>query len=158
MKIENNLNYTILSDAINQNLLNNFKDYTILNDNLTYQDVEDMIYSFPSKTVVLNDLLRKFKTKEKEKIIDLLRVRGVNFINITSFIEEAIYGDYIFVYYDNKIVIEGATKEVLKSEKLLKRLGFGLPFAMDLSTQLKLYQVLDKEELDLRKLVDTLWN
>ena len=158
MKIENNLNYTILSDAINQNLLNNFKDYTILNDNLTYQDVEDMIYSFPSKTVVLNDLLRKFKTKEKEKIIDLLRVRGVNFINITSFIEEAIYGDYIFVYYDNKIVIEGATKEVLKSEKLLKRLGFGLPFAMDLSTQLKLYQILDKEELDLRKLVDTLWN
>ena len=158
MKIENNLNYTILSDAINQNLLNNFKDYTILNDNLTYQDVEDMIYSFPSKTVVLNEILRKFKTKEKEKIIDLLRVRGVNFINITSFIEEAIYGDYIFVYYDNKIVIEGATKEVLKSEKLLKRLGFGLPFAMDLSTQLKLYQVLDKEELDLRKLVDTLWN
>lgn len=158
MKIENNLNYTILSDAINQNLLNNFNDYTILNDNLTYQEIEDMIYSFPSKTVVLNDVLRKFKTKEKEKIIELLRVRGVNFINITSFIEEAIYGDYIYVFYDNKIVIEGATKEVLKSEKLLKRLGFGLPFAMDLSTQLKLYQVLDNEELDLGKLVDTLWN
>lgn len=158
MKIENNLNYTILSDAINQNLLNNFKDYTILNDNLTYQEVEDMIYSFPSKTIVLNDILRKFKTKEKEKIIELLRVRSVNFINITSFIEEVIYGDYIYVFYDNKIVMEGATKEVLKEEKLLKRLGFGLPFAIDLSTQLKLYQVLDNEELDLGKLVDTLWN
>ena len=83
MKIENNINYTILSDTINQNLLNNFNDYTILNDNLTYQEIEDMIYSFPSKTVVLNDVLRKFKTKEKEKIIELLRVRGVNFINIT---------------------------------------------------------------------------
>ena len=54
--------------------------------------------------------------------------------------------------------MEGSKEGVLKEEKILKRIGFGLPFVVDLSVQLKLYKVLDKVYFDMESLVKDLWN
>lgn len=158
MQIDLNKNYSIISNHISQKLLTNFKDYNIINDDVTYENLKNMIYNYPSKIICFNDCLRQFKENEKVTIINLLKERNVHFINITSNIEEVLYSDYLVVFIDDVIAIEGNTLNVLKEEKILKRLGFSLPFTYDLSLQLKLYNVLDNTETDLEKLVNKLWN
>lgn len=158
MKIENNQNYTIISNHLDAKFLTNFVDYTIYSENISFAQLTNIIYNYPAKTIVFNDILRQFNTSEKDTIFSLLNKRGVNFINITSDIEEALFADYLIVFWDYEIAIEGQTLDVLQEEKLLKRMGFALPFTIDLSLQLKLYGVIDHIEPDLRKLVDTIWN
>ena len=49
-------------------------------------------------------------------------------------------------------------KKPFVEEKLLKRLGFGLPFIVDLSLSLEFYDILDKIYYDTSSLVGELWN
>lgn len=156
MELNNNLNYAVISNKINNDLLKQYEEYRII-EKIDFNKLKEIIYNYPEKTIVFNDCLRKFKIKEKETIIDMLRARKVNFINITSNIEEVLYSDYLYVYYDGKIAIEGKTLEVLKMEKILKRLGFALPFTVDMSIQLQLYNLINDTFVDNRKLVDELW-
>ena len=149
MELNNNLNYAVISNKINNDLLKQYEEYRII-DEIDFNN-------YPEKTIVFNDCLRKFRTQEKETIINMLRARKVNFINITSNIEEVLYSDYLYVYYDGKIAIEGKTLEVLKMEKILKRLGFALPFTVDMSIQLQLYNLINDTFVDNIKLVDELW-
>lgn len=158
MKFDLDKNYCILSNSITKEFLTNFDEYDIYDDSLTYQQLKEIIENYLKKTIVFNECLRKFKENEKKKIIELIKLRHVNFINITSNIEETIYSDYMYVYHDNKLAIEGATKGVLQEEKLLKRLGFGLPFVVDISIQLNYYKLLNKTYYDLEELVNDLWN
>ena len=85
-------------------------------------------------------------------------MQNIKFINITSDIEECLYADYIVVYDNMDIMLEGPKEGVLKEEKLLKRLGYGLPFVVDLSRQLQVYDILDKTYYDATSLVGDLWN
>ena len=55
-------------------------------------------------------------------------------------------------------VLEGNKEVVLKNEKLLKKLGFGVPFVVDLSIQLMYYDILDKVYFDVDNLLEALWN
>ena len=142
MELNNNLNYAVISNKINNDLLKQYEEYRII-DEIDFNKLKEIIYNYPEKTIVFNDCLRKFRTQEKETIINMLRARKVNFINITSNIEEVLYSDYLYVYYDGKIAIEGKTLEVLKMEKILKRLGFALPFTVDMSIQLQLYNLIN---------------
>ena len=48
--------------------------------------------------------------------------------------------------------------EVLKEEKKLKKVGFGLPFVVDLSIQLNYYDIFKKVYFDMNELVNDLWN
>ena len=156
MELNNNLNYVVISNKINNDLLKQFDEYRIIEE-IDFNKLKEIIYNYPEKTIVFNDCLRKFRTQEKETIINMLRARKVNFINITSNIEEVLYSDYLYVYYDGKIAIEGKTLEVLKMEKILKRLGFALPFTVDMSIQLQLYNLINDTFVDNIKLVDELW-
>lgn len=158
MKLDVNKNYIILSDAINKDLLEKFNEYNIIDESTSYKELIDLLENYLNKVIVFNDALRKFKKNEKIKIIELMQIRKINFIDITSNIEEALLGDYIYVFSNNQIVMEGQKEAVLKEEKLLKRLGFGLPFVVDLSTQLIHYDVLNKVYYDMESLVNDLWN
>ena len=82
----------------------------------------------------------------------------MKFILITSNVENTLYADYIFVYEDKNLILEGLRDIVLKEEKTLKKLGYGLPFVTDLSTQLIYYDIFDKPYFNLDELVDDLWN
>ncbi len=124
-------------DEIKINILNNIildKDIYVFLNVLTYTD-----YQF--KTKVINYL------KEKNKTI----------INYTTDIEEVLLLDYLILIYQDKIIIEGLTKEVLLEEKLFKKLGFNLPFIVDLSIGLKYYGLIDNISYTPESLVDKLW-
>ena len=61
------------------------------------------------------------------------------------------------VLYNKINAIDGKTLDVLKEEKILKRLGLNLPFYLDLSIQLKLYGLINRTYLNKEDLVKHLW-
>lgn len=151
-------NYCILSNQIDKKFLLKFSDYPILAEKYSFDELRKKLEFFASKQVVLVNSFYYLNDEEIKRIIELLNQQKINYINITSNIEEALYSDYMIVYEEENKVIEGNTKDVLQEEKLLKRLGYGLPFVVDLSLQLKLYGVLDKVIFDMDTLMEKLWN
>ena len=55
------------------------------------------------------------------------------------------------------MIIEGNTQAVLEEERIIKKLGFNLPFIVELSSGLKYYNIVDKIYYDLESLVNYLW-
>ena len=78
-------------------------------------------------------------------------------LNFTNDMEETLYGDKIIVVYEKKIVCEGKTLSVLNEEKILKRLGLGLPFIVELNWYLMDYGLINKYYLSDKELVGALW-
>ena len=76
---------------------------------------------------------------------------------VTSNVEDTLFTDYTLVLYNKINAIDGKTLEVLKEEKILKRLGLNIPFYLDLSIQLKLYGLINKTYLNKEDLVKHLW-
>lgn len=72
-------------------------------------------------------------------------------------IEETLWLDYLIVIHEEKVIMEGKSKLVLQEEKILKKLGFNLPFIVELSNSLKYYQLVDKTYFDSLELVEDLW-
>lgn len=110
------------------------------------------------KIIVFNDVLTYLNDSDKSLIFNFLNKNNILFYNFTSDIDEVLYCKYLVVFSNNLVAIEGNTNSVLKEEKLLKRMGFCLPFTVELSTQLKAYNVIDNIYYSMDRLVDDLWN
>ena len=63
----------------------------------------------------------------------------------------------MLVLYNGKVVMEGSMMSCLLEEKLLKRLGYNLPFYVDLSLQLNYYEILKNIYMDKESMVDAIW-
>lgn len=149
MNINRNINTTILTDN-NESVLKLFPDIKVINNS---EDLRHISESF----VIFNDVLRTLKQAELERFFEQLDGLNIHFINITSNTEEALYAESLIVYYKEKVIVEGSTISVLKEEKILKKLGFKLPFIYDFSLQLNYYGVIDSIFLDENVLVNKLW-
>ncbi len=142
---------TIISTNLNKKLLNKYNDYYIIDGNFTY----DILLE--KKKVIFFCVLDHLKVEVINKLFKFMKDSNITFINITNNIELCLYTNYLIVYDDKNILIEGNTLEVLKNNKLLKRLGFNLPFMVDLSLLLKDYDLINDIYLDKRYLVGALW-
>lgn len=109
------------------------------------------------KLIIIDDLINNLNNALKYKLIDYINEMKVNIVNITSNLEEVLFTDYIIVLNKGKIVLEGKTNLVLNEEKILKRLGFSLPFIVDLSRQLISYELIQEVYYDVDKLVGEVW-
>lgn len=157
MEFSDNVNYVVLSNNADKKFMSKFGIYQII-DVLPFEKLKNNLEMFPSKRVIFNESLSSLSNKEKEEIFDLLDKQNINYVSVTSNIEDALFGDYIIVYDEDMKVLEGNKEMVLKNEKLLKRLGFGVPFVVDLSIQLMYYDILDKVYFDIDNLLEALWN
>ena len=111
-----------------------------------------------NKTVfVFFDVLTYLDKDFKERLIRYLILNKKRIINYTTDIEETLLLDYLVVLHENKIIMEGKKELVLKEEKILKKLGFNLPFIVELSNGLKYYGVIDKVYFNNEELVNVLW-
>jgi len=151
------INYCILHNNPDENFINKLGSIPVVKD-LEFNKLVEKLEFFPNKQVIFNETLYGLKLDEKMEIFKLLKKQNISYVNVTSNVEDAIYSDYIFVYDGNKLVLEGNRNEVLKEEKTLKRLGYGLPFVVDLSIQLNYYDIFNKVYYDLDELVRALWN
>ena len=107
--------------------------------------------------LALDDLLIDLNERTKILLLNYLNSNDIYLINVTSNIEDVLYTDYLLCLYKGISAIDGKTLDVLENEKVLKRLGFNLPFYIDLSIQLKLYGLLKKTCLNKEKMVKCLW-
>ena len=149
MKINRNLNITIFTND-NLEVLKEFAN------DLVVSNLDDL-RNIDTDFVVFNDVIRYLKQKDKEKLFSRLEYININFVNITSDIEEALYAHKLMIIIDGKIIIEGCTISVLKEEKILKKYGIKLPFIVDLSLQLNTYNLINSMFLDEEVLVNKLW-
>lgn len=136
-------------------LLNKEKDNITMEERAILNIVTEIIKD--KEIIIFNDVLTYIKDEIKEKIIKYLKREKKLFINITSNEEEFIINDYIIVLGNKLVALEGPCSSVMKEEKILKRLGFSLPFHIDLSLQLKSYGLIDDIFLTDEELVGELW-
>lgn len=137
-------------------------------NSLNYK-VKDLNEKFRLKVLLLEQILKKtcflfvddifgcFTLDEKQEFLHLLKKFHITFFYVTSNIEDVLLFPYLIVMGKNGILMEGKTLSLLKEEKIMKRLGFSLPFLVDLSLQLKSYNLLDEIFDDERKLTDAIW-
>lgn len=110
--------------------------------------------------LVIDSVLCELDYVDKLLVFDILdeyvKNKGV-VINLTRDMEETLEADRIIILYDNKLACDGKTISVLNEEKLLKRLGLGMPFIVELNKYLMDYGMIDKYHLTNEKLVGALW-
>ena len=157
MMFDEKINFCMLHNNPDENFINKLGSIPVVKD-LEFNKLVERLEFFPNKQVIFNETLYGLKLDEKMEIFKLLKKQNISYVNVTSNVEDALYSDYIFVYDGNKLVLEGNRNEVLKEEKTLKRLGYGLPFVVDLSIQLNYYDIFNKVYYDLDELVRALWN
>lgn len=105
----------------------------------------------------VDNILSYFDRKTLDKIYSYTRKNKITLVNVSTHIESALDYPYMVVLDKGSIAIEGKTLQVLEQEKILKRLGIGLPFYVDLSIQLRLYGLIDQICLTKEELEGALW-
>jgi hypothetical protein len=158
MMFDEGVNYTILANNADKGFMSKLGNFPIIEGNFSYEKLKEKLEMFPNKRLIFKNSLYGLKREEKKEIINLLSKQNINFVNVTCDVEESLLSDYIIVYDEDKKVLEGNMESVLRNEKVLKKLGFGVPFVVDLSIQLNYYDVLKKVYFDLDELVGVLWN
>ena len=105
----------------------------------------------------VDEVFSYLSEKSKKRIFSYIKKNKITLVNVSKDIEEVLDYEYMMVMDQGRIAIEGKTMQVLEQERLLKRLGIGLPFYVDLSIQLKLYGLIDSIYLSKESMVDALW-
>ncbi len=109
------------------------------------------------EVIIFYDVLTYLKKSIKDKVIKYIKREGKIFINVTSDEEEFIINEYMIVLNNKMVALEGKCHLVIEQEKLLKRLGFSLPFTIDISMQLRAYGLINKTYSEYKSLVGDLW-
>ena len=112
------------------------------------------------KILILDEALTMLDPFDKEKILNILKElndKGLTILNISHDIEDTLISDKIYVLDKGKIVLSGMKDEVYKEEDLLHKLGFELPFMIELSNRLMFYDLIDHVIYDMEEMVDSLW-
>lgn len=109
------------------------------------------------KFLAIDSILDCIGESYKKKFFAYIKKHEITLLNVTNNLDDALYGNKLFVLENFVLILEGNTLSVLKTDTLLKRLGFRLPLPVDLSIELNHYEVLKKIYTDNEKLVNALW-
>ena len=112
------------------------------------------------KVLVLDEVLCELDKCDLNKVIKNLNdfVNNDNIVfNFTSDVSECLFGSDVIVLNNEKILISGKTINVLNEDKLMKKLGVGLPFLIEVNKYLMDYGIVDKYFDSVGELVDVIW-
>lgn len=109
------------------------------------------------KFMAIDNILSHLSKTDIKKFFDFVKKNKMTILNVTTDLDLALYGNKLFVLENFVLIMEGSTLSVLKTDTLLKRLGFKLPMPVDLSIELNHYDVLKKIYTEKEKLVNALW-
>ena len=93
----------------------------------------------------------------KKRLFEYMKKKKRTIINITNDSEDILYGNYVAILMNNKIVCK-KINEIFNDEKLFIDNNLKLPFIVELSLKLKYYDILDNISLDRIEMVDKIWN
>lgn len=107
--------------------------------------------------MALDNALSLLSDSDVKKFFEFVHKNQITVLNVTTDLNQSLYGNKLFILENFVLILEGSTLSVLKTDTLLKRLGFKLPLAVELSIELGHYDVLNKIYTEKEKLVNTLW-
>lgn len=114
------------------------------------------------KVLLIDNFGSYFSKKEMVELLKQLKEiqqkENMTIIMATNDLTEVIESDYLYVIAQNKIVLQGTPLEVLEKDNILNKIGLEVPFMIDLSVKLRDYDLLKDIELDMDRMIDTLWN
>lgn len=113
------------------------------------------------KILLLDSPFTMMDYQTKKKIKDKLKLyrekHNLTILLTTANLEDCVDCDYLYVINHGNVVLEGKPLAVMQKDTLIKKLGLELPFMIDLSLKLKFYEIIDYIELDIDRMVNTLW-
>ena len=109
------------------------------------------------KVVLLDSVLEVFPDNMMKEIINVLKELGITIINFTNSLETAYYTDKIILLNEYKIVGEYNPSDIYQDDKLFYENKLEIPFMVDLSAKLKMYNIVNKEYSNMKAKVDDIW-
>lgn len=159
-KYLNNKNEKKYNDLIKKLKLDKIlkKDYRTL-------DIKDIIRIqlfiglLKYKLLLIDDIYKYFdknESKELETIILKNKTNKTIIMNISD-LEYSLNSDKLYILYEGVFMLEGDPKSILEKDNILNKIGLRIPFMIDLSVKLRDYDLVKEIELDMDRMVDTLW-
>lgn len=105
----------------------------------------------------IDTLLSYCTIENKEKIVRYAKKNGITILNVTSSSEELLLGTDIIILNNHSVLEYNKTKKILEQEKLLKEIGFELPFIISISNGLNYYEVINKTYYNNKSLIGDIW-
>lgn len=85
------------------------------------------------KIIVFDESTAMLDPKGRKEIIDIAKKlnkeKNITIINITHFMDEAVFSDKVVVMNDGEIIKTGTPKEIFSDKETLNRAGLAQPFA-----------------------------
>ena len=113
------------------------------------------------RILILDESLNMIDVNERKRLLKTLKEyckqKRMTILSFTHDLDEAIHSDRLVVINEGKIIIDGAFPEIFNEENVMRKIGLEVPFEIEVSRKLALYDLMDELELDLKRLVDKLW-
>ena len=112
------------------------------------------------KVILIDDVCLGLDKSEAEIFLNILHEINktkVTIVVTTNNLEYSIGSDYICIIHDGNVSLEGKPGDILMLDNNINKLGLNVPFMYDLSVKLRDYNLTQDIELDIERLVDTLW-
>ena len=82
---------------------------------------------------------------------------GLTILNITSKLDTIYNSHIVYVLSNFQIELKGTVLEIFEKDSYLRKIGLNIPFIIDLSLKLKVYNLIDQIYFDRKSLEDNLW-
>lgn len=113
------------------------------------------------RILILDEALLMIDINERAFLLKLLKKynkeKRVTIISFTHNLEEALYSDRLVIINDGVIVVDGSFPSVFKEERVMRKIGLEVPFGIELSQKLRVYDIINELELDPERLVSLIW-
>lgn len=144
------LDYFSLEDYQNERIDNLPLNIRMLVKVLSYLIIEPEVLGIDNILIYLDEV-------DKESIYKYIKKKKISLINVISDLDDIVYGDKILVMNHLKGILYGDNKIIMEDNSILPYMGIRLPFIVDLSQNLILYNVVNKVYMNKDKLVKAIW-
>lgn len=126
------------------------------NDKKIFFKILSLLIIIPD-IICVDDLFTYLNKDMKMKIFNYIKENNITLISVTSDMEELLLFDKILIMNKGKKEVYDLTTSVLKMENVFNEVGLNLPFIYDINNMLKSYELIDRDHLVYKELVDVLW-
>lgn len=114
------------------------------------------------KVIVFDESTAMLDPMGRKEVIDTarrLRETGITVVNITHYLEEAMFSDRVLVMNEGEILTQGTPQEVFRNIEQLRKIGLDVPFSVELAHRLRNRGFPLSEDIwQTDQLVKGLWN
>lgn len=109
------------------------------------------------KIIGIDEILSYMNNKDIVKVLKFIQDNGITLINATNNEEHLLLCDNIIIMNNYKCVMSGSTRSILSGNSILPYMGLRLPFIIELSHNLILYDLIKEVYYTDRELIDRIW-